>query len=284
MKVTLWGTRGSQATPGPDTVRYGGNTSCVELEAQPDTRVILDAGTGLRRLGVELPADVRRVDILLTHLHMDHIQGLGFFSPLFRSGFEVHVWGPGSATADLRARLTRYMSPPLFPVRLPELPCELHLHDLNETAVEVPGLAVRAALVCHPGPTVGYRIEGEHGSLAYLPDHEPMLACRRFTDLPEWCSGLDIAAGVDVLLHDSQYTDAEYEERVGWGHSTLSHAIAFATLAKVKHLIAFHHDPAHDDAMLDTYFAETSGRHAGGFTFAPAREGATFDMSAPARV
>jgi phosphoribosyl 1,2-cyclic phosphodiesterase len=277
VKVTIWGTRGSQASPGPDTVRYGGNTSCVELQAQPDTRVVLDAGTGLRRLGTELSPEVRRVDVLLTHLHMDHIQGLGFFAPLFSRDFEVHIWGPGSATADLRARLTRYMSPPLFPVRLPELPCDLHLHDLNEGSVEVPGLTVRAALVCHPGPTVGYRLEGERGSLAYLPDHEPMLAFRRFADTPEWCSGLDLAAGVDVLFHDSQYSDVEYEQRIGWGHSTLSHTLAFARLARVRHLVPFHHDPAHDDDTLDAFF-EAATRADESFTIRPARESATFDV------
>jgi len=280
VKVTVWGTRGSQATPGPDTVRYGGNTSCIELRAQPDTRVVLDAGTGLRRLGVQLSHDVRRVDILLTHLHMDHIQGLGFFSPLFRPNFEVHIWGPGSATADLRTRLTRYMSPPLFPVRLPELPCDLHMHDLNEGCVEVPGFTVHTALVCHPGPTVGYRMDNAHGSLAYLPDHEPMLSCSRFADSPEWCSGLEIAAGVDVLLHDAQYTDAEYKQCVGWGHSTLNHALGFARLANVKHLMPFHHDPAHDDNTLDTLFEEASGRLDENFTVVPAREGATFDVGA----
>jgi phosphoribosyl 1,2-cyclic phosphodiesterase len=284
MKVTVWGTRGSQASPGPDTVRYGGNTSCVELQAQPDTRVVLDAGTGLRRLGAELSPDVRRVDILLTHLHMDHIQGLGFFSPLFRRDFEVHIWGPGSATADLRTRLTRYMSPPLFPVRLPELPCDLHLHDLNKGCVEVPGFTVRAALVCHPGPTVGYRLDGTHGSLAYLPDHEPMLACSRFADSPEWCSGLEIAAGVDVLLHDAQYSDDEYEQCVGWGHSALSHALAFARLANVKQLMPFHHDPAHNDNTLDAFFRETSAGNTENFTFLPAREGATFEVGEHARV
>jgi len=284
VKVTVWGTRGSQASPGPDTVRYGGNTSCVELQAQPETRVVLDAGTGLRRLGVELSPDVRRVDVLLTHLHMDHIQGLGFFSPLFRRDFEVHIWGPGSATADLRTRLTRYMSPPLFPVRLPELACDLHLHDLNEGCVEVPGFTVHTALVCHPGPTVGYRLDGGHGSLAYLPDHEPMLACSRFADSPEWCSGLEIAAGVDVLLHDAQYTDAEYERCVGWGHSTLSHALAFARLANVKHLMPFHHDPSHDDNTLDAFFAKNSARPDENFTFSPAREGATFEVGKYARV
>ena len=284
MKVTIWGTRGSQASPGPDTVRYGGNTSCVEVEACPESRIVLDAGTGLRLVGAGLPPEVRRVDVLLSHLHIDHIQGLGFFAPLFRPDFEVHIWGPGSATADLRARLTKYMSPPLFPVRLPELPCDLHLHDLNEGSVEVPGVTVRAALVCHPGPTVGFRLEGAHGNLAYLPDHEPMLACRRFADSPEWCSGLDIATGVDVLIHDAQYSEAEYEKRVGWGHSTLRHAVAFARLARVGHLVAFHHDPAHDDDTLDEFFGERSRRDNEQFTFSAAREGMTFSIGEPAPV
>jgi phosphoribosyl 1,2-cyclic phosphodiesterase len=277
VRVTVWGTRGSQASPGPETVRYGGNTSCIEIGARPDSRVVLDAGTGLRRLGAVLAPGVRRIDVLLTHLHMDHIQGLGFFAPLFRTRFEIHIWGPGSATADLRTRLTRYISPPLFPVRLSELPCDLHLHDLNEGFVEVPGLRVHAALVCHPGPTVGYRLEGEQGTLAYLPDHEPVLACSRFADSPEWCSGLEIATGVDVLIHDAQYSDAEYDERVGWGHSTVAHALSFARLAGVKRLMPFHHDPAHDDDTLDAFFDGAAGTSET-FTFLPAREGATFEV------
>jgi phosphoribosyl 1,2-cyclic phosphodiesterase len=277
MKITLWGTRGSQAAPGPDTVRYGGNTSCIELQALSDTRVVLDAGTGLRRLGLALPDHVRRVDVLLTHLHMDHIQGLGFFAPLFRPNYEVHIWGPGSATADLRTRLTRYISPPLFPVRLSELPCDLTLHDLNDGCGEVPGIRLRTALVCHPGPTVGYRIESEQGNLAYLPDHEPLLAGDRFAYSSEWCSGFELAAGVDVLFHDSQYTDSEYPERVGWGHSTLRHALAFARLANVKRLMPFHHDPAHDDDTLDAFFDEAN-QQAEAFTIEPAREDTTFHI------
>jgi phosphoribosyl 1,2-cyclic phosphodiesterase len=277
MKVTLWGTRGSQAAPGPDTVRYGGNTSCVEVEVASDSRIVLDAGTGLRRLGAALPKTVRRVDVLLTHLHMDHIQGLGFFAPLFQPGFEVHIWGPGSATTDLRQRLTRYMSPPLFPVRLPELPCTLHVHDLSEEEVEVPGATVQAALVCHPGPTVGYRIETSDATLAYLPDHEPVLACGLFAQSPEWCSGIDLARDVDLLIHDAQYDDAEYRQRVGWGHSTFEHALEFAQLAGAKRLVPFHHDPAHDDDMLDTYFA---GSDSNGVVIVPAKEGATFLVNA----
>lgn len=273
MKVTLWGTRGSQAAPGPDTVHYGGNTSCIEVEVEPDSRVVLDAGTGLRRLGAALPGAVRRVDVLLTHLHMDHIQGLGFFEPLFRPDFEVHLWGPGSATTQMRQRLSRYMSPPLFPVRLPELPCELHVHDLRDGPVDVPGMSVSAALVCHPGPTVGYRLETPNASLAYLPDHEPVLACKAFASSPEWCSGFDIASDVDVLIHDAQYDEEEYRERVGWGHSTLRHAVEFAELVNAKKLVLFHYDPAHDDHMLDDYFA---GVGSDTVEIVPATEGESF--------
>ena len=276
MKVSLWGTRGSQASPGPDTIRYGGNTSCVGLQALPDARLVLDAGTGLRVAGTQLPPEVRRVDLMLTHLHLDHIQGLGFFQPLFRPGFEVHIWGPGSATAQLRERLTRYISPPLFPVRLTELPCDLHLHDLNHDTIDIPGFSVHNELVCHPGPTVGYRVEDDAGTLAYLPDHEPMLACSRFADSPEWCSGFEIASGVDLLIHDAQYTNVEYEARVGWGHSTLDHALAFARLTKVKWFMPFHHDPDHNDTMLDAFFDDHATEP---FTMLPAREGTTVDLA-----
>ena len=204
----MWGTRGSQATPGNETVRYGGNTSCVEVRGDARHRASCSTpAPGSAGSAVALGPEIVRVDVLLTHLHMDHIQGLGFFDVLHRPGFEVHIWGPGSATADLRTRLTRYMSPPLFPVRLTDLPCDLHLHDIHQGAFEVPGVDVRAALVCHPGPTVGYRLEDGQGSLAYLPDHEPALASHRFAHDPEWCSGLELAAGVDVLIHDAQYTD-----------------------------------------------------------------------------
>jgi phosphoribosyl 1,2-cyclic phosphodiesterase len=275
MKVTLWGTRGSQAAPGPETVRYGGNTSCVEIEVRAETRVVLDAGTGLRRFGATLPAEVRRVDLLLTHLHMDHIQGLGFFEPLFRPDFEVHIWGPGSATAELRRRLSRYMSPPLFPVRLPELPCALHVHDLREGCVEVPGMTVHTALVCHPGPTVGYRLEATNASLVYLPDHEPVLACEGFAKSPQWCSGFDLADGVDVLIHDAQYNDSEYLQRIGWGHSTLRHAVDFAQLANAKRLMPFHYDPSHDDRTLDAHFARITSDTV---AIVPATEGETFHV------
>src|SRR6188768_3878639 len=136
--------------------RYGGNTSCVGVLGREGTVLVLDAGTGIRRLAAHLPKDARRVDILLTHLHMDHIQGLGFFVPLFRPNLQVHIWGPASTTLDLRARLKRYLSPPLFPVHLHDLPCSLELHDAVSAAeFRIGCFDVRADLVCHPGPTVG---------------------------------------------------------------------------------------------------------------------------------
>ncbi|MFN2539256.1 MAG: MBL fold metallo-hydrolase [Mycobacteriales bacterium] len=276
MRVEVWGVRGSLPTAGPATTRYGGNTSCVAVRTCKGNLVVLDAGTGIAALGRSLGHE-ERVDILLTHLHLDHIQGLGFFGPLFDPATEVHIWGPASPTSDLRTRLTRYLSPPLFPVGLRDLPCRLHLHDSTLGAFELPGLMARAALVCHPGPTVGYRLAAEGGSLAYLPDHEPALGVRNFPEAPSWTSGWGLAHNVDLLVHDAQYTDDEYAERVGWGHSNLADAVAFAALAGAKRLLAFHHDPAHDDDFLDHFVARHDGRH--GIRVEAAREGMVVELS-----
>jgi phosphoribosyl 1,2-cyclic phosphodiesterase len=252
LKIRLWGTRGSIAAAGPETVAYGGNTSCVEVRPAPGQLIVLDAGTGIPRLGTTVGAEVRRIDILLTHLHLDHVQGLGFFQPLLREGTDVHLWGPPSSTLPLRDRITRYMSPPLFPVGLRDLPSEPALHEVVPgELVELGAVAVRADLVLHPGPTVGYRLATRQGVVAYLPDHEPALGSRAFPDSRDWVSGTELAAGADVLIHDAQYTDREYQERAGWGHSTLAHALSFAHLAGVRRLVTFHHDPGHGDAMLD---------------------------------
>ena len=178
MKVTLRGTRGSMANAGPNTVRYGGNTSCVEVRGHDGTVVVLDAGTGILALGEAL-VGAPRIDVLLTHLHMDHIQGLGFFKPLFCQDVEVHIWGPPSVTLDMRERLARYLSPPLFPVRIRDLPCRLELHDVARDRFSIGAFDIMADLVCHPGPTVGYRITEGGVTFTYLPDHEPALATRQ---------------------------------------------------------------------------------------------------------
>ena len=277
MRVELWGTRGSIASAGPDTVEYGGNTACVEIEGRDGTVAILDAGTGVRRVG-DTYTEPRRLDILLTHLHMDHIQGLGFFGPFFAKDFEIHVWGPPSATLDLRTRLTRYLSPPLFPVRLRDVAARLELHDVPMGEFEIGGLTVSSQMVIHPGPTVGYRICDGPSTIAYLPDHELALSTEGHPISPEWTSGYDLAAGVDLLLHDAQYTAEEYEGRIGWGHSRVEDAVSLARMAQVNRLVTFHHDPAHDDAELDAMLAVARVLAGDSLEVLPGREGAVFDV------
>ena len=206
MKATVWGCRGSLATPGADTVRYGGNTSCVEVTLDSGHRIVLDAGTGMRPLGVQINGDGRELHIMLTHLHLDHLQGLGFFRPLFDPGLEVHLWGPASPVQSLEERIAIYLSPPLFPVHLSDIPARLVFHD-EPHHVAIGSATVHAANVTHQGPTVGYRIE-EHGKvLAYLPDHEPAIGGDLDHQPPDWISGHEVAHDADVLFHDAQYGD-----------------------------------------------------------------------------
>lgn len=259
MMVRLWGTRGSLASAGPETVRYGGNTASVEVRTE-DALLVLDAGTGVRRLGASLADYTGRIDLLLSHLHMDHLQGLGFFEPCFRPDVELHIWGPPSTTMDLRERLARYLSPPLFPVRLRDLGSRVSLHDVPLEPFTVGSLTISGQAVIHPGPTVGYRISGPAGVLAYIPDHEPALGAPSFPLAPEWTSGHELAAGADLLIHDAQYTEEEYAGRVGWGHSSIEQTWAFATQAQAKRLVTFHHDPGHDDDELDAIISDLDTR------------------------
>lgn len=279
MKVTLWGTRGSLAAPGPETARYGGNTSCVQVVGADGTVLVLDAGTGIRRLGAALSQDLERVDILLTHLHMDHLQGLGFFRPLRTRGVNVHIWGPASVMLGLRARLARYLSPPLFPVFLRELESKVTLHEVPATDIQIGSFKITSQLICHPDPTVGFRISDGSAVLTYMPDHEPALGARAFPMRADWVSGYALAQGADVLIHDAQYTPGEYAGRVGWGHSSMRQAIEFAALADVKQLVPFHHDPSHSDRELDELFAQVIEQTQPAFPVVPALEGTTFDLN-----
>ena len=274
MKVTFWGTRGSLASPGPETVRYGGNTACVEVRDADGGLIILDAGTGIRRLGATLDG-ARRIDLFLTHLHLDHLQGLGFFEPLFKREVEVNIWGPPSLRSDLHARLNRYLSPPLFPVRLKELGSRVTLRAAPMEPITVGGIEVIAAFVIHPGPTVGYRLTEGNRAIAYLPDHEPALGARSFPDAPEWTSGYALASGADLVIHDAQYTAIERSKRVGWGHSSIDEAVAFAARAGASALVPFHHDPAHSDVELDALFQAARGAKA---ELIPAAEGLTLSI------
>jgi phosphoribosyl 1,2-cyclic phosphodiesterase len=252
MRLTIWGCRGSVPTPGAETVRYGGNTSCVEVSLDDGTVLVLDAGTGIRQLGLELlNRGALRLNLLLTHLHLDHLEGLRFFAPLWDERFTVDIWGPPSPVWSLRQRIARSFSPPLFPIDLRDVPARVAFHDVPSQAWTIEGASLAASLVVHPGPTVGFRIEAASSSFAYIPDHEPALAGAIADKPKEWISGAAIAEGVDVLLHDAQYFEDEYEQRVGWGHSSVADAVAFSRAVGARRLFLFHHEPLHSDGSLD---------------------------------
>jgi phosphoribosyl 1,2-cyclic phosphodiesterase len=261
MQVRFWGVRGSVAVPNSRMLRYGGNTSCVEVTLDDGTQVILDAGTGIRELAAARTAHAASVQILLTHLHLDHIQGLLFFAPLFDPTNEITVYGPPATGPDLDQRLARYLSAPLSPIDLRELPAQVRFSACPYDEWEVGGARIEAAIVAHRGVTLGYRITEGDTSLCYIPDHEPALGAPLSKAEPGWISGSGLAAGASALIHDGQYTDEEYAAHVGWGHSSVSDALAFAQRADAQRLILFHHDPGHDDEQLDE-LAERARRDA----------------------
>src|SRR5262245_8810366 len=278
MRVTLFGTRGSLATPGVETSRYGGNTSAVEMRGDHGAMLVLDAGTGIRQLGSQIPPETSRIDVLLTHLHMDHIQGLGFFGPLYNPDIDIHIWGPASSTQSLAQRLSRYLSPPLFPIHLRDLP-RVTCHHVPRPAFEIGPFRIGSCLVCHPGPTVGYRISDDSGTVVYLPDHEPALALRNGDwSRPEWISGYDLAVEADLLIHDSQYADEHYRHCIGWGHRTYTQASEFAAQVGARMFVPFHHDPSHTDETLDQLLASATQRMQSKCRVCAGVEGSIFEV------
>jgi phosphoribosyl 1,2-cyclic phosphodiesterase len=262
VRIRIWGCRGSIASPGPDTVRYGGNTSCVEVCLSDGSRIVLDAGTGARPLGIELMRDPpTRIDLLLTHLHVDHVEGLGAFEPIWSPGIELHVWGPPSPVASLDERISTYFSPPLFPVHLYEVPATTIFHDADEGPWSIGPATIWSQPIMHAGQTVGYRIRDADGAvLTYLTDHEPALGADLDSLPGEWISGFGLARDAALLIHDCQYTPEEYAARVGFGHSSTEHVASFAARAGVGRLVMFHHDPWHADDQLDAMRAEVMER------------------------
>ena len=253
MKIKVWGARGSVPSPGPETTRYGGNTSCVQVTLDDGTVIVLDAGTGIRNLGLALGGPAPRIQILLTHLHLDHIQGLMFFAPAFRPRTEIVVWGPRSPEASLQNRIARYISAPLSPVEMRELPCDVSFREAPISEWEIGSARIQAASVTHRGPTLGYRITDGDTSLCYIPDHEPGLGADLSELGPDWISGYELAKGASLLLHDCQYSDDEYPDHVGWGHSPLRDALIFAQRVEAERVMLFHHDPLHTDDWLDSF-------------------------------
>jgi len=252
VKVRVWGCRGSLAAPGPRTVRYGGNTSSLGITLDDGTTLALDAGSGIRDLGNALGRTPSApVHVLLTHLHLDHLQGLAFFAPLWHEDVELHVWGPPSSTQQLDERIAMYLSPPLFPIHLSDVPSKLVFHDVPDESFTIGTATITAHSVSHQGPTVGYRIEENGRTFAYLPDHEPSIGLDLTSLDVSWLSGFELADGVDVLFHDAQYSDEEYPSHVGWGHSAISHVVTIGRRANVRQLVLFHHDPAHSDDDLE---------------------------------
>jgi len=277
MKVTIWGCRGSLPAPGPEKNLYGGNTSCVQVEYN-NSVLILDGGSGIQRLSSVFSPDILEVNILLTHLHLDHIMGLGFFHPLYNPKVNVNIWGPAGTAESLLQRLRRYFSPPLFPIRLNELPAWVNFIEIENSTFKIDDYVIHSEYICHPGPTVGYRIEAGDSVFAYMPDHEPALGSSHFPHLPDWTSGYNIAKDADLLFHDGQYKSDEYYNRIGWGHSSLEDAIRFGELAKVKKMVLFHHDPTHTDAQLDTLFKQSIEHKHVKFDLEMGMEGNVYDL------
>lgn len=255
MQITFWGTRGSIPAPGPDTARYGGNTSCVEVRLADGTCLIFDAGTGIRVLGGAMMGEPGPLDVhlFLTHMHWDHIQGLPFFAPAFTESTSLCILGPEDAHLSLEQTLCDQMRRPYYPIPMHAMAAKMHFNPLSDGSVfRLPGGGtVEVSAMNHPGQTLGFRLSAENKVVVYATDNEPFGTDPVTQHLVQPSRLLDLAADADVLIQDAQYTPAEYPQRLGWGHSTYIDALNLAQQARVKQLVLYHHDPSHPDATID---------------------------------
>jgi phosphoribosyl 1,2-cyclic phosphodiesterase len=259
MQITFWGTRGSIPAPGPDTMRYGGNTSCVEVRLHDGTLIVFDAGTGIRPLGKALlaqPGPVR-LYLFLSHMHWDHIQGLPFFAPAYIEGTELCILGPRGGHASLEQSICDQMRSPYYPIPMHAMAAHIRFVELSEGSIfELPGATVTVGVLNHPGRSLGYRLSAEGHVLVYATDNEPFGTAPASQHLVEPPQLLHLMQHADILIHDAQYTPEEYPQHLGWGHSTYVDALQVAQQAEVKKLVLYHHDPNHSDVTIDRITAK----------------------------
>ena len=277
MRVKFWGTRGTRPTPGRRTLRYGGNTTCLEVRDKSGNLIIIDSGSGIAELGAKLGQDEPlQAHVLITHTHLDHIQGFPFFSPAFTQGTHLTIVGPAGSAKSLQAAFADQMDPAYFPVRLDHMPADLEFIERNPGELfEVGALRITPLLLMHPIPTFGYRLEEGSTSFVMATDNEIALFKQEqngsMNELIDWCRD------ADLLVHDAQYSREEYKTHAGFGHSTYEEALELAERANVQQLAFFHHDPQHSDSDVDALIEEALGNHrqAGGtelLTFPAAEE------------
>jgi phosphoribosyl 1,2-cyclic phosphodiesterase len=251
--VTFYGVRGSTPCSSESIQRYGGNTACVAVDLPGTDPIVFDLGTGLRFWGQELPTDrIFRGHALVTHLHWDHVQGLPFFAPVLRPGSTFDVYAPSVDATTLAHEFDQFMSPPYFPVRVADLPGELRFHAVADTQFTIGDSTITARSVPHIGQTNGYRIDHADGSVVYISDHQQPIDGTLV--VPD--SVLELCEGADLLIHDAQFTSAEFQLKAAWGHCTVDFALAVAAQAGVRRLALFHHDPSHDDLIVDSLLIE----------------------------